>query len=76
MEQLMRIGIKVRCATCGKPKAPRGRSVPAATWDEWCNHGYCKGYFAEPLPGDLWPDETEDDFGYPVSPNATRVEEK
>lgn len=36
-----------------------------------CDDG-CEGYRNAPLPGDLWPGETEEDFGYTVSVNATR----
>ena len=67
----MKIGIQVICATCGRPKAPRGRSVPAVTWDMWCTDE-CPSYRDEPLPGDPWPAETEQDFGFPVSRNATQ----
>jgi hypothetical protein len=35
----------------------------------------CSGYYTEPLPGDLWPGETEEDFGYPISNNATKEAE-
>ena len=28
----------------------------------------CPGYNEEPMPGSLWPGESEADFGYPVGP--------
>jgi hypothetical protein len=46
------------CATCGKRKAPRGRSIPIPDVGAFCA-GYfdCKGYPHEPTPGHLWPRE-------------------
>jgi hypothetical protein len=72
----MKIGIQVRCSTCGNVKAPRGRSVPDAIWDSFCLPPHpgmlgCEGYYEDPKPGDLWPGETEEDFGFACSPNAT-----
>jgi hypothetical protein len=32
----------------------------------------CEGYYAEPLPGCLWPGETDADFGYPSCVHSTR----
>lgn len=69
----MRIGIAVRCEICGKTKAPRGRSIPIMRHSDFCSSGSnCPGYRSEPFPGDLWPGETEEEFGYPVSSYATR----
>jgi hypothetical protein len=31
----------------------------------------CPGYYEEPHVGDLWPGETEEDFGYPISKDGT-----
>jgi hypothetical protein len=31
----------------------------------------CSGYAKEPKVGELWPRETEEDFGYPVSTDGT-----
>lgn len=67
----MKVGTVIMCTHCGKAKAPRGRSVPDLTWDQWCqgwlpSGGGCIGYTEEPRVGDLWPDESERDFGYPV----------
>lgn len=65
----MKVGIAVTCRQCGRTKAPRGRSVPMGVM--LCD-SECSGYRSEPLPGDLWPGETEEQFGYPVSSNATK----
>ncbi len=71
----MKIGIAVECTTCGMRKAPRGRSVPDALLGGLCHDDYsrmtCPGYWDDPKPGDLWPGETAEDFGYPCSDNAT-----
>lgn len=67
----MKRGIGVECVVCYRRKAPRGRSVTVEMADSLCSHGNCSGYWASPYPGDLWPGETEEEFGYPVSPNAT-----
>ena len=45
------------CTVCGKRKAPRGRSVPLEMANSLCDFD-CSGYFAEPRPGHLWPEET------------------
>lgn len=39
-----------------------------------CSPDECDGYDQEPLVGDLWPRETEEEFGYPVSPHGTQEE--
>jgi hypothetical protein len=60
----MKVGISVYCLVCRQRKCPRGRSAPMGSylcsWD-------CEGYTQEPHVGILWPGETEEDFGYPVS---------
>lgn len=56
------VGFAVECKECGKTKAPRGRSAPAELY--LCDM-HCPGWDKYPLPGDLWPGETADDFGYP-----------
>jgi hypothetical protein len=61
-----KIGIAVYCGTCGQRKAPIGRSVPFAM--SMCERE-CPGYEQEPKPGSLWPQESEEDFGYPVFSN-------
>jgi hypothetical protein len=41
--------------------------------EEWRNGpDACVGYSQDPQVGDLWPGETEADFGYPIGPNGTR----
>lgn len=64
----MRIGIVVRCCVCGQTKKPVGRDAPMAA--SYCDDE-CRGYRQGPLPGSLWPGETEEEFGYPVSRNGT-----
>jgi hypothetical protein len=34
--------------------------------------GRCTGYGQEPRVGDLWPGETQEDFGYLVSADGTK----
>ena len=58
-------GISVRCAVCDRTKKPRGRSAPIETASSLCDDD-CRGYDSDPKPGDLWPGESEKDFGYPV----------
>ncbi len=64
-------GIAVYCQVCGLRKKPRGRSAGAAMASSLCDDE-CPGYQKEPLPGDLWPGETDADFGFSCSDNATR----
>ena len=59
----MKVGIAVQCKVCGLTKQPRGRSAPLGL--NLCE-SECPGYYESPLVGDLWPGETEEDFGYPV----------
>jgi hypothetical protein len=56
------------CTTCGRTKAPRGRSISDATYNSYCTREQCKGYDEEPRPGDLWPGETAEEFGFPCKP--------
>lgn len=65
----MKVGIDVRCETCSQSKQPVGRSAPMEA--RYCNSD-CKGYYQPPYPGNLWPGETEEEFGYPVGRNGTR----
>lgn len=60
----MRVGVSVYCTTCRQEKQPRGRSAPLGM--TLCSYG-CSGYSQAPLAGDLWPGETEAEFGFPVS---------
>ena len=64
----MRIGIAVTCTECQRHKKPLGRDAPPNS--ELCSYD-CPGYRSEPFPGSLWPGETEYEFGYPISDDAT-----
>lgn len=64
----MKVGISVTCAVCGHTKKPRGRSGPLGLY--LCDDT-CPGYYEPPLVGDLWPGETEKDFGYPCGSDGT-----
>lgn len=57
-------GAGVICLTCQRHKAPRGRSVPMEIANGMCDHE-CAGYAQHPVPGDLWPGEKREEFGYP-----------
>lgn len=65
----MRVGVVVRCLVCGDMKKPIGRDGPSCA--SYCDHD-CPGYRQEPYPGSLWPGETEEQFGYPVSADGTK----
>ena len=58
----MKVGIRVKCAVCGHSKQPRGRSAPMGLL--LCHWSNCKGYDQEPLPGELWPGETEENSDF------------
>ncbi len=58
------VGRAVTCTVCDRTKAPSGRSVPMEMF--MCDHD-CEGYMLSPHPGDLWPGETAEEFGYPCS---------
>lgn len=62
-----KVGIGVTCTVCGGVKDPVGRSLMFSG----CNRD-CKGYRYDPKPGDLFPGETDADFGYPSCSHATR----
>lgn len=64
----VRMGVMVRCATCGQAKVPVGRSAPLSWYG--CNDE-CAGYRTAPFPGSLWPGERSDEFGYPVGNDGT-----
>ena len=58
-----KVGISRFCVVCGRMKKPVGRD---AAWGmTYCTHD-CDGYDKAPLPGSLWPGESEYDFGYAV----------
>jgi hypothetical protein len=63
-----KVGIARYCTVCGRQKAPRGRSVADAMWNSLCTDDQCEGYYLDPKPGDLWPGETAEEFGYPCEP--------
>lgn len=65
----MRIGINVICVVCKQTKKPIGRSAPMVS--SFCDDD-CKGYKMEPFVGDLWPGESDLDFGFPVRLHGTR----
>jgi hypothetical protein len=65
----MKVGVTVTCAICGWIKKPYGRSGPLGAF--YCDEG-CQGYLKPPYVGSLWPGESEDDFGYPVSADGTK----
>lgn len=65
----MKVGIVVTCALCGDMKKPVGRSAPLGA--TYCDED-CPGYRTKPLPGSLWPGESEQDFGYPVGADGTK----
>lgn len=62
----MRVGESVYCSVCQLRKAPRGRAVPDVMANGMCGRD-CPGYGTPPHPGDLWPGETEEEFGFPCS---------
>jgi hypothetical protein len=57
------VGVAVECTICHRRKAPRGRSVAAAMANSMCDDD-CPGYRLDPYPGQLWPGETKEEFGY------------
>jgi hypothetical protein len=57
------IGRAVDCTFCGRRKKPVGRSAPMAMANSLCDSD-CEGYYEDPKPGSLWPNEKREDFGY------------
>jgi len=57
-------GYSVTCTVCAQKKKPVGRSAPIGSC--FCDEE-CAGFYGDPLPSNLWPGESEADFGYPVS---------
>jgi hypothetical protein len=55
--------VAVDCTTCGMRKKPVGRSAPMEMANSLCDHE-CPGYYQDPKPGELWPGETSEEFGY------------
>lgn len=66
-----RFGAYATCETCRKHKKPRGRSAPLEMANSLCDSD-CPGYCQYPLPGDLWPGETAEEFGYPCQTTDDR----
>lgn len=64
------VGIAVRCTVCHLRKKPHGRSAPMVMANSLCDFE-CAGYDLDPKPGDLWPGETCEDFGYAHCHEAT-----
>lgn len=66
------VGRAVTCTTCGHTKKPIGRD---AGWREFCDFE-CPGYRLPPHPGNLWPGETAETYGYPGAqgPSGERSE--
>jgi hypothetical protein len=61
----VKVGIAVYCVSCGMRKAPVGRSVAPEQANSLCDWE-CDGYNKEPFAGSLWPNETEEEFGYAI----------
>jgi len=57
------IGTAVTCIVCGMRKKPVGRSAPMEIANSLCDWE-CPGYNQEPHPSQLWPGETQEEFGY------------
>ena len=55
------VGVAVYCTVCHLRKKPRGRSAPIGL--DMCD-SECPGYYEYPNPGELWPGETREEFGY------------
>ena len=72
MKETPRVGTTIICVTCGKRKAPVGRSVSPAEANSLCNHE-CSGYMKEPVPDYLFPGESDADFGYHYNPQRQEV---
>jgi len=64
----VKVGVVVYCLECHRMKQPRGRSAPMGPI--YCDSD-CDGYEQDPQVGSLWPNETEEDFGYPVGDIGT-----
>jgi hypothetical protein len=75
MTKSVRVGIRVICSICGRPKAPIGRSISDIGASSYCTYFECVGYSQQPFSGSLFPGETETEFGYPVSDDGTVFKE-
>lgn len=52
-------GHAMTCTVCGLTKKPRGRSAPLEMAYSLCDSD-CSGYYLEPLPDTLWPNELDE----------------
>ena len=59
-----KVGARLYCRLCSQPKKPVGRDAPQFGI-AYCDEG-CMGYYRFPLPGSLWPGESEFYFGFAV----------
>ena len=64
-------GYRAICGTCGRTKQPAGRSAPmdmvmCTPYHAIIDPHGCPGYNTDPLPSNLWPGESEADFGFRV----------
>ena len=67
---MSKIGISVTCATCGRMKNPVGRyGSPEISY---CHGTECPGWDKPPYVGQLWPGETEEEYGYPIGQHGVR----
>ncbi len=66
----MKRGIYVKCVVCGQMKKPIGRSGPLEGY--YCTEE-CPGYRTQPYVGSLWPNETDEEFGYPCGNDGTEI---
>lgn len=57
------VGVAVNCTVCGMRKKPIGRSAAMEMAASLCDDD-CPGYREEPYPGQLWPGETREQFGF------------
>jgi hypothetical protein len=57
------VGKAVDCVVCHRRKKPIGRSAPLEMANSLCDFE-CEGYMQDPQPGDLWPGETREEFGF------------
>lgn len=58
------VGHRVECTVCHRTKKPWGRDASLGSANGYCDHS-CGGYRLDPQPGDLWPGEKREDFGFP-----------
>ena len=58
-----RNGYEVQCMQCLKTKAPHGRSLPGVVAPSYCTWE-CPGYYEDPQPDYLFPEEKLSEFGY------------